>query len=609
MGGICGFTGEACDKKKLLEKMLDELKHRGPKNSGYFINDNISIGSSYFKITDKYCGDQPVFNEDKSMVLISDGEIYNYLELKESLKKKNHVFYSDSDTEVIIHIYEQYGLELFKYLYGMFAFILCDFKKKIILCARDHFGIKPLYYHITKDKELIFASEIKSLLLYPEIKLELNYKALESYLIFGYSIHDESFFKNIFSLPAGNYFIFDMINKANISGMKNFFVQYFGYLEATQKDFELEIRNSLEKSLHMQQNFDTESAVLLSGGLNSEYISSKLIASNNFTIEFDSKNKLKEIKTKNIYHDKIKKNYKKIIFKKDYFDVLEKIIYHLDEPNADPKIIAFFFAFKMASEKSKICFTGHGANELFCGYNYYQEPSNIFFVNFIPKFFKKFLLYFIKKINLNSKIKKKIIYIFQDLDDRYLSLKKIFDPEDLKKLIKNNIFFNPNSLTTILYLKSVCENAIAHDDESKMQYLDIKFSLTKNILNSIDRVSMSNSIEARFPYLDKKIHKIAMTLPKNLKIKKILTKYVFRKSIEKYVSNDIAYKKHKELYVPIASWLRDDDCYELIHKEYQSEIAKKFFDSEEILKILNDHKNNFKIDNSKKIWCIYIFLI
>ncbi|MDR1150222.1 MAG: asparagine synthase (glutamine-hydrolyzing) [Clostridiales bacterium] len=605
MGGICGFTGKLHDQNLILKKMLSKTIYTKSIDYNVFIDENISIGCKYLKITDIYRGDQPIFNEDKSIALVLDGEIYNYLELKEKLRKKNHVFKNNSDAEVLIHLYEQYGLELFKYLRGMFVFVIYDSRKKIIFGSRDFFGIKSIYYYKSKNNDFIFASEIKNLIEHPDVELSFNYKIMESYLSFGYSTSDESFFKNIYKIPSGNYFVFDLNRKENNLEIKRFFVQHFSYLEGSQKDFELKAKNALDNSFHMHEDSNHNSGVLLSSGLSSSYITLNLLIDKNFTVGFDCNNYSEIDNTKNFCKNNNKKNFSKKINSNDYFNVTDKVIYYLEEPNADLKSIAFYYACNIASRETKVCFSGHGANELFCGYDYYQEPSNLFFINFIPKFIRNFFLFLLEKIRSSFKIKKNIGYILKDLDKRYIDRKKIFDIDEIKDIL----LYKDINESHIKKVKILCDNVVAYTDEAKMQYLDINLSLINSDLNIINKMSMANSIEVRFPYLDKEIYEIAFSLPKNLKIKKISTKYIFRKAVEKSVSNNIYKKKHLDLEVPLKFWLREDKYYKLILDEFKSEIAGCFFDQKKILKLLDDHKNFIKIDNSRKIWCIYIFLI
>lgn len=605
MCGFCGFTGETENNKKIILDMTNKIIHRGPDGKGFFFDeDKITFGFRRLSFIDLNHGEQPMFNENKSISIIFNGEIYNYLSLREQLIKKGHNFYTESDTEVIIHAYEQYGFDLFKYLRGMFAFVIYDKNKKIIFGARDFFGIKPLYYSIINNQDLIFASEIKSFFAHPKFKKKLNPIALENYLTFQYSVLPETFFQGVYKLTPGHYFIF----KDNEFMIKKYFSPYFAYKNQyhKEKDSIQEFYSILKNSIHTHETSDVEVGSFLSSGVDSSFIVACSSVQKTFTVGFDYQ-KYNEIEyAKNLCEQLGKTNINKIISTDEYWEVLPKIQYHMDEPLADSSAVALYFVSKLAHENNiKACLSGEGADEFFGGYNIYQEPIDLAFTKLIPKFIRKFLAYLVKKIPFGFKGKNFIIRASQNLEERFIGNAKIFSFEEREKILRNPTHkYRPEAITAKYF-----NQTIGYDDITKMQYLDINLWLVGDILLKADKMSMANSLEVRVPYLDKKVFNFASNLPTNYRVKKIATKYLFRKVAQSELSNKISNKKKLGFPVPIRIWLREEKYYSIVKNMFQSDVAKKYFNTEQIIKLLDDHKNNFKIDNSRKIWTIYMFLI
>ena len=605
MCGFCGFTGETQDNKNTILNMTNKIIHRGPDGEGFFFDENnITLGFRRLSFIDLNHGEQPIYNENQSIIIVFNGEIYNYLSLQEKLKKKGHNFYTKSDTEVIIHAYEQYGIDIFKYLRGMFAFVIYDKNKEIIFGARDFFGIKPLYYSLINNQELIFGSEIKSFLEHPNFHKELNQTALENYLTFQYSVLPETFFRGFYKLSPGHYFIF----KDNKLMIKKYFTPYFSYEEKFQSEQDTiqELYSVLKNSIHAHETSDVEVGSFLSSGVDSSFISACSSAKKTFSVGFDYQ-KYNEIEyAKDLSEQLDKQNISQIISTKEYWQILPKIQYHMDEPLADPSAVALYFVSKLAHENNiKACLSGEGADELFGGYNIYQEPLDLYVTDFIPKFIRKFSAYLVKKIPFRFKGKNFIIRASQSVEDRFIGNAKIFSFEEREEILKNpGHKYHPKSITAKYY-----NQAIAYDDITKMQYLDINLWLVGDILLKADKMSMANSLEVRVPYLDKFVFKIASRLPVNYRVKKIATKYIFRKATQLKLPNKIANKKKLGFPVPVRIWLREDKYYSIIKKIFQSETAKKHFKTDKIIKLLDDHKHNLKIDNSRKIWTIYTFLV
>ncbi|MDE6698824.1 MAG: asparagine synthase (glutamine-hydrolyzing), partial [Lachnospiraceae bacterium] len=399
MCGIAGFAGKVDgDKNEILKRMTDKIAHRGPDQEGFYINDEVALGFRRLSIIDLDNGSQPMFNENKDIAIVFNGEIYNHLSLREELKKKGHIFANNSDTEVLVHGYEEYGVELLYHLRGMFAFMIYDSKKKLMFGARDFFGIKPFYYANTEDN-LVFCSEIKSILEFPGIEKKVNEEALEQYLSFQYSVLPETFFKGIYRLPAGHYMIYKD-GKLDIH-------RYFDPMMEPKKESQIHLSDTIsdiEELVHETVNThmisDVEVGSLLSSGVDSSYVVSEFPGTKTFTVGFLDKNsKYNEIGyAESLTEELNKENYSKNISSDEYFDVIPKVMYYMDEPLADPSCIALYFVDELAAKQLKVVLSGEGADEFFGGYNIYHEPISLRGFKYIPKFLKKAMVAVVKKL-------------------------------------------------------------------------------------------------------------------------------------------------------------------------------------------------------------------
>ncbi|MBQ5918063.1 MAG: asparagine synthase (glutamine-hydrolyzing), partial [Lachnospiraceae bacterium] len=356
MCGISGFIGNvANDKEQILVKMMDAIAHRGPDQAGTFVDEEAAFGFRRLSIIDLDHGMQPMFNENKDIVIVFNGEIYNHKELREELIAKGHIFANNADTEVLVHGYEEYGTELLYRLRGMFAFMIYDMKKKLFFGARDFFGIKPFYYTQTEEGNLVFCSEIKGILQFPGIERKVNEEALEQYLSFQYSVLPETFFKGIYKLPAGHF----MIYKDGELNVERYFDPMMEpvreskiSLEDTVFDIETLVKNSVDA--HMIA--DVEVGSLLSSGVDSSYVVSQFPGKKTFTVGFLDKNsKYNEVPyAESLVKELDKENYSKNINSDEYFDSISKVMYYMDEPLADPSCIALYFVDQLASEHLKV---------------------------------------------------------------------------------------------------------------------------------------------------------------------------------------------------------------------------------------------------------------
>lgn len=611
MCGFIGFTNKIENAEETLEKMMDTIIHRGPDSGGKYIDDDIAMGFRRLSIIDLAQGDQPIFNEDNSKVLLFNGEIYNFQSIKEKLIEKGHIFKTHTDSEVLLHGYEEYGKDLLNMLRGMFAFVIWDKNTKELFGARDFFGIKPLYYSFS-EKSFLFGSEIKSFLPHPHFKKELNTSALESYLTFQYSAQSETFFKNVFKLPPAHYFSY---KNGNLSINRYWNIEFNADEEPSLENWVDRISDTFHDSVKAHKIADVEVGSFLSSGVDSSYVAAIADVDKTFTVGFGKDEKYNEIGwAKNFSKAIGKENTSKVISADEYWDSLSKIQYHMDEPLADPAAVALYFVCNLASQKLKVVLSGEGADEIFGGYNVYSEPDGTFYDKLpfgIKRFAGKIASKLPAKRGVNFFIRKG-----KTLEERFIGNAYIFSPSDRKKLLK----IKTNAPDPTILTKPFYEKVKNKDDVTKMQYLDLNMWMTGDILLKADKMSMANSLELRVPFLDKEVMKLAQQIPTRYRVThkkktdsntKYITKYAMRLAAKKDTppqTSKTAAKKKLGFPVPIRVWLREEKYYNIVKQSFTSEAAKKYFNEPILLKLLDDHKNG-KADNSRKIWTIYTFLI
>lgn len=597
MCGFVGFCDDSKNKKKIIRDMADIIKHRGPDSDGYYVDNNIALGFRRLSIIDLDKGSQPIFNEDKDKVIVFNGEIYNYKEIREQLKSKGHKFSTNTDTEVILHGYEEYKEDILNKLRGMFAFVIYDIKEKSLFGARDFYGIKPFYYYYDNEN-FLFGSEIKSFLGNPNFKKELNKDMLSQYLTFQCSIGEDTFFKNTYKLLPGHYFIY---KDKELEVKKYYEVKLEPNDDKSLEEWVSGIREVIDNSVLAHKVSDVEVGSFLSSGVDSSLIAKLSSVDKTFTVGYDNK-KYSEIDYAKEFSDKINvSNVSKKISKEEYFKEFSNVQYYMDEPLADASAVMLYFLSKTASKHVKVCLSGEGADEIFGGYNIYHEPYSVSWYNKIPYFIRKcigILVYPFRNytgFNFLYRRSKKI-------EDRYIGNAFIFEPNDAKKIVN----FNYGNKTYKDFTKSYYDKVSDLDVVTKMQYIDFNFWLIYDILLKADKMSMANSLEVRVPYLDREVIEYASKLPSKYKIVGNETKYAFRKVAKEELADKVADKKKLGFPVPIREWLKEDDVYQEVKNMFLE--SGYFFKPKKIIKLLDDHKAG-KRDNSRKIWTIYTFLV
>ena len=598
MCGIAGFVDKTIkNKKKVIKDMAERIKYRGPDGEGYFIDDEVALAHRRLAIIDLSSGGQPQYNEDNSLVIVFNGEIYNFVELKEELIKAGHKFRNKSDTEVIIHGYEEWGTEVTKHLRGMFAFAIWDTKQKTLFIARDGFGIKPLYY-AKFGSSFMFASEIKAFLDHPKFKKELNKEILSSYLCFNSTPTEETFFKGVYRVEPGYQILY---KNGKINKMRFFKLEF----DETNEDMDTivkRIRKAMASSVKYHQISDVEVGSFLSSGIDSSYLVSLARPDKTFTVGYDNP-KYDEIKYAKDLADKLGiENKSKKITKEEYMKAFPNIMYHMDEPLADPSAIALYFVAEIASKDVKVVTSGEGADELFGGYLSYREEIDQSWYMKIPYPIRHIaslvagLFPEVRGFNFIYRRGRK-------LEDYNIGLGRVFRDEEAMKIVNFKNQINTKDIVAPLYMEYKDSSNLV-----KRQVSDYYYWLVQDLLHAVDRNTMMFGLEARTPFLDKEVYEVARHLPTYAKINKETTKPALRLAAKESIPTE-AYKKKKLGFpVPLREWIREDDLYQEIKNKFDSPVAKEIFNHERIIKLLEDHKSGKK-DCYKKVWTIYTFLV
>ena len=601
MCGFTGFVGQTDNREQVLENMMNTIIHRGPDSFGSFIDEEAALGFRRLSIIDiGENGDQPLYNEDKTMVLTFNGEIYNYQGLREELIAAGHIFTTHTDSETLIHGYEEWGEALVERLRGMYAFVIWDRNKKKLFGARDMFGIKPFYY-AQMNECFLFGSEIKSFVEHPKFDKVFNEDALANYLSFQFVPTNETFFKGVYCLQPGHFFTYEN-GELKIT-------RYFepNFTCDTEKSFEEivdEVEAVMKESVAAHKISDVEVGSYLSSGVDSSYMAYLGQVDHTFTVGFGEE-KYSEIHDAKEFAKSINmKNDSKIIEPEEYWDCLSDAMYYMDEPVADPAAIALYFLSAEAAKKVKVVLSGEGSDELFGGYNIYCEPLQYTGFNKIPLFIRRGLGKF-AEIVLPRGVKGRgfLIRHGKTLEERYIGNANIFSEREANKLMKRGCKPGCRKVTAPFY-----ERVKGKDAVTKMQYLDMHLWLVHDILMKGDKMGMANSLEVRVPFLDKNVMKLAETLPLEYKVNAPKTKIALRAAADRVIQKKTADKKKLGFPIPIRVWLREEQYYNRVKEIFNSKEAAEFFDLVYLNRLLEEHKNK-KHDNSRKIWTVYIFLI
>ncbi len=619
MCGIFGFTTEntpGFDRQVILEKMCDSIRYRGPDDEGYYIDDNISLGMCRLSIIDLDTGQQPIFNEDRSVLVVCNGEIYNFREIRDEMEKKGHKFHTSTDVEVIAHLYEEYGNDFIKKLDGMFGLALWDINKKKLILARDRMGIKPLFYY-EKDGVLAFGSEIKTIMKIPGIDDLMDTTALYDYFSYNYIPAPRSIYSHIKKLLPGHYIVYEN-GKTSINKYWSLDPDLINYSRSEGEWAEL-IYSALKGAVRSHLVSDVPLGVLLSGGIDSTAITAIMTRMNvpvrTFSIGFQEKS-FNELEYARLAAEKYGCEHHEEVARPDAVSLINEITGHFDEPYADSSALPVYLVSKLARKNVKVVLSGEGSDEIFAGYMTYDADMLAEKYQKIPGVVRNKILPGIvnllpvstKKVSFDYKARRFIRGANQDLITRHYLWKVIFDEDEKRKLILPDVYENSYPRDSIEVFKKIYNRGNPSTDPlNHILYADTGVYLPDDLLTKVDRMSMAHSIESRVPFLDHHLVELAFSIPSNLKLKGRIKKYILKKALRGIVPDRILNRKKAGFSIPAGKWFKNE------LKEFAGEILsisniKKtgVLNPDYVRKIWNDHQEG-KSENSRQIWGLMMF--
>ena len=613
MCGIVAFVDNEKPQLKdtLIKKMKDRIIHRGPDDEGQYVDDNVALGFRRLSFVDVKSGNQPIFNEDQSKLIEFNGEIYNFEELRGELIEKGHTFTTHADTEVILHGYEEWGKDVLQKLRGMFAFIVWDTKTKEMFGARDHFGIKPLYY-AQMNGTFFVGSEIKAFLDHPNFEMELNKRALKSYMTFQYNVTQETFFKGVYRLPEAHYFTY----KDGKFAMEQYWDEDF---DPTDESFDQAVdnidnvvKNSVKAHTFADKGIKVGS--FLSAGVDSSLVTALMRPNNTFSIGFDSG--YDETKQARELAAKLDlKNTDKLLTDEEAFKTFPLIQYYLDEPDSNPSVVPLYFLNKLAKDNGyKALLSGEGADELFAGYTAYGFNTKVKFIRWVTEQLKK--LPKDQRYKLGKWLEGKHFHgsehLYRNLAparDTFIGQAYIFSPAEANEYLKPEYQDGPSITDLLKPLYDKCDEKKPEMNEvAKKQYVDLHRFMPGDICLKADKMSMANSVEIRVPLLDKEVMKVAETTPTKYLFNDKGTKWAFRMAANRHLPEEWATRPKLGFPTPVREWLREEKYYKEVRNLFAQDFVKEFFDQDKLLQLADD---NFagKVDGRRKIWTVYTFLV
>ena len=617
MCGIAGFvtdvrdgSNERRDSAAILESMCAAIRHRGPDDQGMEIKGPAALGMRRLSIIDLAGGHQPMSGEDDSVTIVFNGEIYNYLELEPLLESRGHRFRSRSDTEVVVHAYEEFGPRCLDMLRGMFAFAIWDDAKQTLFLARDRVGKKPLYYSLTANDTLVFGSELKSLLRHPEIKRQIDPEALDAYFTFGYVPDPLSIFKGIHKLPPGHYLNF--VN-GRISVHEYWDFQFETTEERQEKDYTDELRSLLDESVRLRLISDVPLGAFLSGGIDSSTVVA-LMARNmdqpvkTFSIGFheDSYN---ELEFARLTAKKFGTDHHEFIVTPDICDIVDELVWHFDEPFADSSAIPTYMVSKLARDHVTVILSGDGGDEVFGGYTRYVVEQKRKLFSHLPGFVRKGLMGPLSRNLPHATLGRNFLHnVALDSLDRYLDSVSIFTALN-RELLYTDDFRGAlayNTQASALFRELACKVA-SGDAIDKLLYIDSKTYLPGDILTKVDRMSMAVSLEARAPLLDHKLIEFMGRTPAALKVAGYETKYLLKQAVKDLVPEEILNRPKQGFGVPVQEWINKQLRGRIRDTLTPSRMRERGYLEPAYVEILLDEHDAGRRDHSMAVWTLFMF--
>ena len=597
MCGICGFNW---NDETLIRRMNDQLAHRGPDQDGVFCTDQVSLGHRRLSIIDlSEHGRQPMFNEDKTLCLVFNGEIYNFQELRDTLSGKGHSFSSNSDSEVILHAYEEYGTGVLDKLRGMFAFALYDGKDDTLFLARDRIGIKPLYYY-HKNNRLVFASEIKAILEDRAVERRLNHQALYDYLGFEFVPAPATMFEDIYKLPAGHYL---MLRNGELEVKQYWDLSFARNRNELGYDGSVErLRELLDYSVKSHLISDVPLGVFLSGGLDSSaivammrrHISGPL---KTFTIGYADKT-FSELDYAAQVAEYFETDHQVLMLDDIRPEYVEKTLWHLDEPMTDLSTVPLYLLCKQARQHVTVCLSGEGADESFAGYDRFKASKLNLFFRTLPGPIRKQLVGRLINLLPDQPQKKGAINMLKRFveganlppEGHHLRGQYFANEEQNNRLFnehfKGQVLFDPFRI-----VREYSERCDATDRINREIYLDMRYMMTDSVLMKVDKMSMASSLEVRVPLLDHVLVEFLASLPGNWKLKGMKTKYIFRSALNGLLPDNIVNRGKQGYSLPVKHLLRGEMKSYMVSLLNDSPVIRENMDIDYVNHLIREHSD------------------
>ena len=605
MCGFVGFTGHVENDERVLKAMMDRIVHRGPDMGGTHIKDGVALGFRRLSILDlTEAGAQPMGNEDGSVFVVFNGEIYNFQELRAELEAAGHTFHCDADTEVLVHGYEEWGEGLVDRLRGMYGFVVHDMRSGKLFGARDIFGIKPFYYYQTADGDLLFGSEIKSFLEHPGFEKAVNKKALRPYLTMQFPATDETFFAGVYKLPAAHCFTFD-IASGRMDVRRYWDADFSDDDSKTFDEYVEECDRVVHESVAAHRIADVKVGSFLSGGVDSSYIAACLMPDKTFSVGFDYKD-FNETNYAKELSDKLGiENYRKMVTADEFFEVLPQIQYHMDEPQSNLSSVPLWFLAQLAAEQVTVVLSGEGADELFAGYAYYEDvPSLARFKRVVPRGIRRALGNFVAD-KPYFKGRNFLLKAAEMPEKWFTGQAFVYRPDEIDDIVRPEYAGGPDAFELCA---PVYDRVQGFCDLSKRQYLDMNMWLPGDILLKADKMCMAHSLELRVPFLDKKVMGFAQHIPARFRVNENGNKQVVRHAANRVLPDEWATRPKKGFPVPLKFWLREQKYYDYVKEYFTAPWAEEFFDTSKLMQMLDDHFEGRAL-NQRKIYTALTFLI
>ncbi len=621
---MCGIAGWANLENKpsqntseaVLHSMCERMKHRGPDSEGLWLDESVALGMRRLSVIDLATGEQPVYNEDKSVVVVMNGELYNYKEARADLEKRGHEFETNTDTEILPHLYEEYGDAMLEHFSGMFVFALWDKRRQKLLIARDRFGEKPLYYGVF-DGKLIFASEPKVLLEHPSVKTEINTDALRSFLSFDYVPAPASIYKNIYKLPAAHLLI---LEKGEVKTRRYWNLTFHknGNTPTIEKAA-TQLRELLADAVRMQLVSDVPLGILLSGGVDSSTVaafatqfSTERVKTFSIGFEEDSFDESKY--ARQVAAHLGTEHYEEKLSVERAAGLISEIGTWLDEPMSDGSLIPTFLLARFVRKHVTVALGGDGGDEIFAGYPMYFGHKMARVYDSIPRFLRNGLIEPVvnslpvstKNLSFDYKAKRFIAASKYDTVTRHHSWFGSFSIDQQNDLLNRDVLANTSG-DIYKGAKDLLKITDAETEIERMQFLDMNFYMAEDILTKVDRASMAVSLEVRAPFLDPRVAQFAASLPLEYKLRGSKGKYILKKAVEPILPKNILQRPKKGFGVPIAEWLKGR-LNPLMHDLLAPDRLKNqnLFDEKYVQKLIKEHETNVA-SHHKQLWTLLIF--